>query len=141
MSADTPVIDPDKRMIQQCFELLATQDPAEVPVAAIVARGGRVIASALNRTEGDMDPTAHAEILAIRQACQTLRRPFLSGCELFVTLEPCEMCLAAASHARIRRVVYGARQDASNTAKPGSRCVNHEGCGEVLKDFFDQRRR
>lgn len=81
----------------------------EVPVGAVVVdAAGRVLAAAANRTEADSDPTAHAELLAIRAACATRGEPRLPDCDLYVTLEPCAMCAAAIAFARIRRVYFGA---------------------------------
>src|ERR1700709_1088706 len=82
----------------------------EGPVGAVVVDGatGRVLAAAGNRTEQDADPTAHAEILAIRQAAKAVGEPRLPDCDLYVTLEPCAMCAAAIAFVRIRRVYYGA---------------------------------
>ncbi len=81
----------------------------EVPVGAVVVdAAGRVLAAAANRTEADSDPTAHAELLAIRAACAARGEPRLPDCDLYVTLEPCAMCAAAIAFARIRRVYFGA---------------------------------
>ena len=80
----------------------------EVPVGAILVKGGEVIASGSNAVIGLHDPTAHAEVLALRAAGQVLQNYRLPDCELFVTLEPCAMCAAAIIHARLKRVVYGA---------------------------------
>lgn len=81
----------------------------EVPVGAVIVdAAGRVLAAAANRTEADSDPTAHAELLAIRAACAARGEPRLPDCDLYVTLEPCAMCAAAIAFARIRRVYFGA---------------------------------
>ena len=80
----------------------------EVPVGAVIVREGKIIAEGANRTRRDLDATAHAEIVAIRAACAALGSDRLTGCELWVTLEPCAMCAGAIAHARIARVVYGA---------------------------------
>ena len=85
-------------------------EAGEVPVGAVIveAESGEVLAEAMNRTERDADPTAHAEMLAIRSAARRLGRPRLTGCDLYVTLEPCPMCAQAISFARIRRLYFGA---------------------------------
>jgi tRNA(Arg) A34 adenosine deaminase TadA len=87
----------------------AAGEAGEVPVGAVVVdAGGRLLAAAANRTEADADPTAHAELLAIRAACALRGEPRLPDCDLYVTLEPCAMCAAAIAFARIRRVYFGA---------------------------------
>jgi tRNA(adenine34) deaminase len=86
----------------------AAQAAGEVPVGCVIVRGGAVIAAASNRTLSDRDPTAHAELLAIRGAAAALGSERLTDCDLHVTLEPCAMCAAAISFARIRRLYYGA---------------------------------
>lgn len=99
----------------------------EVPVGAIVVRDGQVVGRGGNAPIGGADPTAHAEIEALRDAARTLRNYRLPGCELFVTLEPCVMCAGAIFHARVARVVYGARDPKSGV------------CGSVI-DLFAQTR-
>jgi tRNA(adenine34) deaminase len=86
----------------------AAQSAGEVPVGCAIVRDGALIAAAGNRTLAERDPTAHAEMLAIRAAAASLRSERLTGCDLYVTLEPCAMCAAAISFARIRRLYYGA---------------------------------
>ncbi|TWO71819.1 tRNA adenosine(34) deaminase TadA [Caenimonas sedimenti] len=127
----------------------------EVPVGAVVVRGGQVIARGHNRPVGAHDPTAHAEIAALRAAAESLGNYRLDGCELFVTLEPCAMCSGAILHARLARVIYGAPD--SKTGAAGSvmnlfaeQRLNHQTgaqggvladeCGALLADFFRQRR-
>lgn len=83
----------------------------DVPIGAVVVQNGKVIATAYNKREADNDPTAHAEVLALREASRVLGRWNLSDCELFVTLEPCVMCAGAAVYSRISRIVYGARDE------------------------------
>ena len=128
----------------------------EVPVGAVVAdRSGQVIAAAGNRTLELKDPTAHAEMLAIRQAAQVLGSERLVDCDLHVTLEPCAMCAAAISFARIRRLYFGAGDEKMGAVEHGSRffaqptCHHapevYSGLGEarartLLKDFFKSRR-
>jgi len=128
----------------------------EVPVGAVViAPTGEVIAQAGNRTRADNDPTAHAEILAIRAACAHLGAERLTGCALYVTLEPCPMCAGAISAARIARLYYGASDPKSGGVAQGARVFAHpqchhapevfEGIAEqeataLLRDFFAARR-
>ncbi len=106
-------------------EARAAQAAGEVPIGCVVVRGGAVIASAGNRTIADRDPTAHAEMLAIRDAARALGCERLTDCDLYVTLEPCAMCAGAMSFARIRRLYYGAarsrRAARSTTASASSR--------------------
>jgi tRNA(adenine34) deaminase len=136
-------------------EARAAMASGEVPVGAVVVRGGRVIASGRNQPVAGHDPTAHAEIVALRAAAQVVGNYRLDGCELFVTLEPCAMCTGAMLHARLGRVVFGAADPKTGAA--GSvvdlfsvPALNHqtavEGgvlaaeCGAVLGDFFRTRR-
>ncbi|MGV6838795.1 MAG: nucleoside deaminase [Planktomarina sp.] len=101
----------------------------EVPVGAVVlGPSGAVIARAHNLTRHLNDPTAHAEILAIRQAADALGQERLTGCTLYVTLEPCPMCAGAISHARLARVVYGAMDAKSGGTDHGARVFNHPQC-------------
>src|SRR3954468_20779396 len=99
---------PQSFMDDALAEARAAQAADEVPVGAVIARDGSVIARAGNRTLRDRDPTAHCEMLAIRQAAAALKSERLSDCDLYVTLEPCTMCAAAISFARVRRLYYGA---------------------------------
>ncbi|MBC5764373.1 tRNA adenosine(34) deaminase TadA [Ramlibacter albus] len=127
----------------------------EVPVGAVVVRGGEVIARGANRPVASHDPTAHAEIVALREAARALGNYRLDDCELFVTLEPCAMCSGAMLHSRLSRVVYGAADPKTGAAGSvidvfASRQLNHqtsvEGgvlaaeCGELLAGFFRTRR-
>lgn len=127
----------------------------EVPVGAVVLRQGRVIATAANAPRTLNDPTAHAEILAIRAAAQALGRDRLEDCDLWVTLEPCAMCAGAIAHARIARLYYGAEDAKGGAVVHGPRFFTQPTChhrpdiyagiGEVeaaalLRDFFGQRR-
>lgn len=127
----------------------------EVPVGAVVVRDGRVVGRGYNRRESRRDPTAHAEILALRQAARVLGGWRLSGCVLYVTLEPCVMCAGAMVLARIDRLVFGAADPKGGAAGSLMNVVqdgrlNHwvdvvpgieaEACGQLLKDFFRTRR-
>ena len=127
----------------------------EVPVGAVVVKDGAVIAAAHNAPRGTHDPTAHAEILAIRAAARALGNERLDGCELWVTLEPCAMCAGAIAHARIARLYYAASDPKGGAVEHGARvfaqdqCLHrpevYAGMGEVeaaglLREFFAQRR-
>jgi len=128
----------------------------EVPVGAIVARGGTVLARARNSPRRLCDPTAHAEILALREAARVEGSYRLTGADLIVTLEPCLMCVGAAVHARIGRIVFGAADPKAGATWilrhewPGDARLNHAieivagieeaACGELLRRFFTKRR-
>jgi tRNA(adenine34) deaminase len=127
----------------------------EVPVGAVVVKDGEIIARAGNRVEEMNDPTAHAEVLAIRQAGDILGSPRLIDCDLYVTLEPCPMCAAAISFARIRRLYYGAYDPKGGAVDHGPRLFQQAIChhapevvggleerraAEMLKSFFTDRR-
>ena len=90
------------------FEARAAMQRGEVPVGAVIIRDGAILSCAGNQTLQDKDPTAHAEILAIRRACQAAASERLTGCDIYVTLEPCAMCAAAISFARLRRLYFAA---------------------------------
>lgn len=110
----------------------AAADLGEVPVGAVVVGpDGVVIAEAHNLTRARKDPTAHAEILAIQQAARMLDSERLTDCDLYVTLEPCPMCAAAISFARIRRLYYGAADPKSGGVETGPRVFNHPTCHHV----------
>jgi tRNA(adenine34) deaminase len=136
---------------------LAAQAAAvgEVPVGAVVVKDGEVIGRGSNRPITSCDPTAHAEIVALREAAAALGNYRLTGCELYVTLEPCAMCVGAMVHARIARIVYGTRDPKTGACGsivdlPALATFNHHGtfeggvlaeeCGAVLKRFFAERR-
>jgi len=97
----------------------------EVPVGAVVVREGRVVARAHNRPLHLLDPTAHAEIMALRRAARKLGNYRLAGCTLYVTIEPCAMCVGAMVHARIERLVYGARDPKAGACGTALRVLNH----------------
>ena len=99
----------------------------EVPVGAVMVRDGTVIAAARNRVEADQNPQAHAEMLAIAEACRVLGRKWLEDCDLYVTLEPCPMCAGALSLARIRRIYYGAADPKSGGVDHGPRPLRRRG--------------
>jgi tRNA(adenine34) deaminase len=131
------------------------QNAGEVPIGCVIVRDGEVIATAANRTLSDRDPTAHAEILAIRQAAAQLGSERLVDCDLYVTLEPCTMCAGAISLARIRRLYYGASDPKGGAVESGARFFAQPTChhapeiysavGEsraagLLRAFFQARR-
>ena len=137
-------------------EARAAAARGEVPVGAvIVSPTGQVVAVAGNRTCELSDPTAHAEMLAIRGACIVLGSERLTGCDLYVTLEPCPMCAAAISFARVRRLYYGASDPKGGGVEHGARVLSHSTCHHVpeiypgiaeaeaaalLRDFFVAKR-
>ncbi len=127
----------------------------EVPVGAVITRGTTIIASAGNATRASRDPTAHAEIVAIRAACVALGQDRLDGCDLWVTLEPCPMCAGAIVHARIARLYYAASDEKGGGVEHGPRIFAQPTChhrpdvtnglGEaeaaaLLRSFFASRR-
>ncbi|MEJ0093579.1 MAG: nucleoside deaminase [Methylocella sp.] len=127
----------------------------EVPIGAVIMHEGKILARAGNRTLQDHDPTAHAEILAIRSACRTLGSQRLAGCDLYVTLEPCAMCAAAISFARVRRLYWAAADPKGGAVDHGPRFFAQPTChhapelyggireseaAELLRQFFALRR-
>ena len=142
-------------MEEALLEARAAGVRGEVPVGAVVVQGGVIVAQAGNRCRELSDPTAHAEILAIRAACSALGRERLGGHDLYVTLEPCPMCAGAISAARIDRLYYGASDPKSGGVSVGARVFSHPQCHHVpevydgidartcetlLRDFFAARR-
>lgn len=128
----------------------------EVPVGAVVVKEGEIVATGFNQPIGTHDPTAHAEIMALRAAAEILGNYRLPGCELYVTLEPCAMCAGAMMHARLARVVFGApdpktgacgsvvnlfEQEKLNHHTEVTGGVMAEECAALLKEFFAERRR
>ena len=109
-------------------EARAAAERGEVPVGAVIVKDGVILAQAGNRVRGDNDPTAHAEMLAIRLACATLGDDRLAGADLYVTLEPCAMCAGAISAARIARLYYGASDMKSGGVAGGARVFSHAQC-------------
>ncbi len=103
----------------------------EVPVGAVIVRDGKIVAQAGNRTRELRDPTAHAEVLAIRAACAALRSERLGGHDLYVTLEPCPICAGAISAARIARLYFGASDPKSGGVLMGARVFSHPQCHHV----------
>ncbi|RFB75064.1 nucleoside deaminase [Methylovirgula sp. 4M-Z18] len=137
-------------------EARAAAARGEVPVGAVIVRNGDVLARAGNRTLLDRDPTAHAEMLAIREAAHVLGSERLIGCDLYVTLEPCAMCAAAISFARIRRLYFAAADPKGGAVEHGPRFFAQATChhqpeevigglreseaAELLREFFKERR-
>ncbi len=136
-------------------EARAAAEAGEVPVGAVLFLGGRLLATGQNRVLRDHDPTAHAEIVAMRRAGQALGNYRLTGCTLYCTLEPCAMCAGAMIHARLGRLVYGAPDPKAGAAGSVLGVLNHprlnhritveigmlaEPCGELLRAFFLARR-
>jgi tRNA(adenine34) deaminase len=146
---------PQSFMDDALAEAHAAQAAAEVPVGAVLVREGAIVARAGNRTLRDRDPTAHAEMLVIRAAAAALGSERLTDCDLYVTLEPCAMCAAAISFARIRRLYYGAADPKGGAVEHGVRLFSAATChhrpevyggiseteaAALLKDFFKARR-
>ena len=142
--------------MQRALDLArAAAAAGEVPVGAVVTRTGEIIATGANATRTGNDPTAHAEIVAIRAACAALGTDRLTGCELWVTLEPCVMCAGAIAHARLDRLVYAASDPKGGGVEHGARVFTQSTChhrpeiidgigateaGELLREFFRTRR-
>jgi tRNA(adenine34) deaminase len=136
-------------------EARAAGAAGEVPVGAIILQNGVVVGRGQNRVLRDVDPTAHAEIVALREAGLTLKNYRLGGCELFVTLEPCAMCAGAMIHARLDRLIYAAADPKAGAVKSVLEVLNHpslnhkmvvssgelaEESAELLRSFFRERR-
>jgi tRNA(adenine34) deaminase len=146
------VVDP---MAVALEEARAAGERGEVPIGAVIVQDGAIVARAGNRTLADDDPTAHAELLAIRMAAARLGSQRLVGADLYVTLEPCAMCAAAISFARIRRLYFGATDAKGGAVESGPRFFSQPTChhapevysglqesaaGALLKAFFSARR-
>jgi tRNA(adenine34) deaminase len=130
-------------------------EAGEVPVGAVVICDGRMVGRGWNRTVSDVDPTAHAEIVALREAGRNLGNHRLGDCELFATIEPCAMCAGALVHARIRRLVYGSDDPKAGAVRSVLAVINHPQLNhrmdvrggvlagrsaEILQEFFRKRR-
>lgn len=155
---DVPGVPGDTDLTMMCLALQEARRAAEegeVPVGAVVARGTEVIAAAHNEREATKDPTAHAELLALRRAAASLKSWRLTGCTLYATLEPCPMCAGALHSARIGRLVYAAPDPKAGAAGslydlPSDRRLNHtfpaqqglleDEAASLLRDFFRNRR-
>jgi tRNA(adenine34) deaminase len=147
-----PLPEPMRRALDAARKAAAD---GEVPVGAVIMRGTEILAVAANATRSGQDPTAHAEIVAIREACNTLGTDRLTDCDLWVTLEPCAMCAGAIAHARIARLYYAAPDPKGGGVEHGARVFAHPTChhrpdittglGEtesaaLLRSFFADRR-
>ena len=146
----------DRQFMQQAIEQAQLAAlVGEVPVGAVLVRDGQVISKAFNKPITNHDPSAHAEMLALRQAADAEQNYRLPGTTLYVTLEPCTMCAGAMLHARVDRIVYGAPDPKTGAAGSvvdvfASKQINHqtsvnggimaEECGQLLKTFFKERR-
>ena len=130
-------------------------DLGEVPVGAVIVREGKIVGAGCNRNINDNDPTAHAEVIALREAGKNLGNHRLEACDLFVTIEPCAMCAGAIVHARLRRVVYGADDPKAGAVHSVMQVLNHPALNhrlevrggvlagrsaELLQEFFRSRR-
>lgn len=117
-------------------------EKGDVPVGAVIVKDGKVLSRAYNKKEETKDVTDHAEIIAIRKACKAIDDWRLNGCTIYVTLEPCSMCMGAIQQARIEKVVYGTKNIKDNTTKKidlTSGTLENE-CSDILKTFFQNRR-
>ena len=147
-----PSPEPMRRALQLANEAAAA---GEVPVGAVVIKNGKVVGEGHNLTRTNHDPTAHAEMVAIRAAAKTLADERLTGCDLYVTLEPCGMCAGAIAHARIARLYYGAGDPKGGAVEHGACVFEQAQClhrpevysgigegeaGELLRGFFSERR-
>ena len=136
-------------------EAKAAQEAGEVPVGAAIVKDGEIVSVGQNRNLRDRDPSAHAEIVALRAAGAHLGNHRLDGCEMYVVIEPCSMCAGALVHARLKRLVYGARDPKAGAAESVLNVVNHprlnhrmeitagvleEECSQMLTEFFRSRR-
>ncbi|RCL00729.1 MAG: tRNA-specific adenosine deaminase [Candidatus Tokpelaia sp. JSC189] len=150
--ADKTNLTPMKTALSEAHKALALD---EVPVGAVIVHNGHIIAAAHNLTHSVSDPTGHAEIRSIRMTCSALQSERLADCDLYVTLEPCAMCAAAISFARIRRLYYGALDPKGGAVEHGPRFFNQPTCHHrpeiysaiaeseatnLLKDFFYRKR-
>ncbi|MGC2300255.1 MAG: tRNA adenosine(34) deaminase TadA [Acidobacteriaceae bacterium] len=148
--------EPDEILMRAALEeARAAADAGEVPIGAVAVMGKEIVARAQNRVLRDVDPTAHAEMVALRAAAQAIGKYRLIDCELYVTLEPCAMCAGAMIHARLRRLIYGAADPKGGAAGSVLEVLNHprlnhqmavtagvlaEECGGMLRGFFRERR-
>ncbi len=147
----------NRYMAEALSEATAAAQRGEIPVGAVIVDGatGEIVARAGNATEADQDPTAHAELLAIRSACAQKGTPRLTDCDLYVTLEPCPMCAAAISFARLRRIYFGAYDPKGGGVDHGPKIFDQTTCHHkpeayggideqaaalLLKDFFKDKR-
>jgi tRNA(adenine34) deaminase len=148
--------EPDELWMEEALRAAQrAQEAGEVPVGVVVVCEGRVIGRGWNRNLGDCDPTAHAEIVALREAAAAVGNHRLANCDLFATIEPCPMCAGALVHARIKRLVYGADDPKAGAVQSVMQVLNHPRlnhrvevrggvlagrCAELLQTFFKNRR-
>jgi tRNA(adenine34) deaminase len=151
-----PTAGPDELWMEEALRAAQRAlEAGEVPVGAVVVCEGRIIGRGWNRNIGDSDPTAHAEIVALREAAAALGNHRLEDCDLFATIEPCSMCAGAVVHARIKRLVYGADDPKAGAVQSVMQVLNHPQlnhqvevrsgvlagrCAELLQTFFKNRR-
>jgi tRNA(adenine34) deaminase len=156
MTARPAAENPDQSwMAEALAEASRAQAAGEVPVGAVVVCEGKIIGRGHNRVIQDSDPTAHAEVVALREAAATLGNYRLSGCDLFVTIEPCAMCAGAIVHARVKSLVYGTDDPKAGAVRSVLGILNHpqlnhkvevrsgvlqERCAQLLKEFFKSKR-
>lgn len=147
---------PDELWMQEALHAAQRAlDIGEVPVGAVVIHDGKIVGRGFNRNLADSDPTAHAEIVALRKAGSALGNHRLQNCDLFVTIEPCAMCAGAMVHARIRTLIYGADDPKAGAVHSVMHVLNHAAlnhqvevrrgvlagkCAELLQEFFRSRR-
>jgi tRNA(adenine34) deaminase len=142
-------------MLRAIEEARAAQHSGEVPVGAVIVKNGELIATGQNRNLRDNDPSAHAEIVALRAAGKALGNHRLEGCEMYVIVEPCAMCAGALVHARLKRLVFGTKDPKAGAVESVMQVLNHpklnhhmevtsgvleEQCSQILRDFFRERR-
>jgi tRNA(adenine34) deaminase len=142
-------------MAEALAEAERAQAAGEVPVGAVVVCDGKIVGRGHNRVIQDSDPTAHAEVVAMREAAATLGNYRLSGCDLFVTIEPCAMCAGAIVHARLKSLVYGTDDPKAGAVRSVLSVLNHpqlnhkvevrsgvlqDRCAQLLKEFFRSKR-
>ena len=136
-----------------CDMAKKASERGEVPVGAVIVKNGRVISLAGNERENTHDATSHAEIVCIRQACEKLGSWHLDDCEIYVTLEPCPMCMGALINSRIKKITFGAKDPKAGACgsvinlnsyplnhKPEIEYTNSDECKNILSDFFKQKR-
>jgi tRNA(adenine34) deaminase len=153
---EPPTTIPDELWMEQALRSAQRAlEGGEVPVGAVVVHQGRVVGQGWNRNLSDSDPSAHAEIIALREAGKNLGNHRLGACELFVTIEPCAMCAGAIMHARLQRLIYGADDPKAGAVHSVMQVVNNPQLnhrmevrggvlagrsGELLQEFFKKRR-
>lgn len=138
MAPPFPLPEPMRRALELAR---AAELAGEVPIGAVVTLDGRIVGEGENRNRRDCDPTAHAEIVALRSAAEGLGDFRLTGCDLWVTLEPCPMCAGAISHARIARLYYGAADPKGGAVEQGPRLFTQPNACTALKSMADWAKR